>query len=375
MESLNRGRGELFARVGASSGAGHLRIVPAGWRERRDPRLRLADWRADVGTARSTPGVLIVTTRTRAQVLLAVGTHVVAADMTGVEADVEPRVFRFVRQPERGRYLQPGETGALVVGRTIAERLSADVDDDVVATAVGPGGEIQSALLRLVGIVNTGSEDADGSICHVARADVEHLTGLPGAGEVSLVLADFGRVDALRAALAPRVARGDEVLTLSELAPEIEGHFRQDAATTRFVSAIILVIVLLGVASAQLAAVLERRREFAVLSALGMSGARMAGVVMQEALLLGLAGAATALTVGLPLVWRLAHEGIDFRRYMGSAYAFQGVLLDPVFYGDFGSWIVAYVLIIALVATMIASLYPAAYAARTDPAVALRVAQ
>ena len=52
-----------------------------------------------------------------------------------------------------------------------------------------------------------------------------------------------------------------------------KGHLEQDAASARFVSAIILLIVLLGVASAQLAAVLERRREFAVLSALGMSGA------------------------------------------------------------------------------------------------------
>jgi hypothetical protein len=48
MESLNRGRDELFARMGAYGGAGHVRIVPAGWRERRDPRLRLAN-----GPARS----------------------------------------------------------------------------------------------------------------------------------------------------------------------------------------------------------------------------------------------------------------------------------------------------------------------------------
>ena len=34
MESLNRGRDELFARMGAYGGAGHVRIVPDGWRER-----------------------------------------------------------------------------------------------------------------------------------------------------------------------------------------------------------------------------------------------------------------------------------------------------------------------------------------------------
>src|SRR5712692_11447336 len=83
IESLNRGKSELFARVGASSGVGHVRIVPAGWRQRHDPRLRLADWKHDLAVARSLPGVATVTARARAQVLLAMGTRVVPVEMVG----------------------------------------------------------------------------------------------------------------------------------------------------------------------------------------------------------------------------------------------------------------------------------------------------
>jgi ABC-type lipoprotein release transport system permease subunit len=375
MESLNRGRSELFARMGATSGIGHLRIVPAGWRARRDPRLRLANWRMDETAARTDPGVAVAVVRTRAEVLLAVGTHVVPVELVGVQPDVEPQTFRYVQRVSHGRYLSPGEADALVVGRTIAERLTATVDDDVVATAVGPGGAIQSALFRIVGIVDTGTEESDASVCQVNLPDVERLTGLRGAGEVTIVLRDYGEADAVRARLAATVAPGDEVLTMTELAPEIEGHFRQDAASSRFVSLIILLIVLLGVASAQLAAVLERRREFAVLSALGMSAGRMVRLVVEEAVMLGAAGALLALAVGLPIVWRFATAGLDFRRYLGSSYAFQGVLMEPIIFGDFGVWIVPYVFIVAVAATVLASLYPAWYAARTDPAAALRTAQ
>ena len=375
MESLNRGRSELFARVGATSGVGHLRIVPDGWRARRDPRLRLADGPRDLAAARAYPGVALATSRTRAQVLLAVGTHVVPIEMAGVEPALEPQMFRYVRNIQEGRYLAPDESGALVVGKAIAERLAAGLDDEVVAMAVGPGGEIQSALFRIVGVVRTGSDDADESVCQVLRADVERLTGLSGAGEVSVVLDDYRQIETIRSALTSQVADGDHVLTMTELAPEIEGHFKQDAASTRFVSFVILLIVVLGVASAQLAAVLERRREFAVLSALGVSGAGMVKLIVQEALMLGASGGVLALVVGVPLVWRLARVGLDFRRYLGSAYAFQGVLFDPVILGDFGLWILPYVFIVAIGATVLASLYPAWYAARTDPAVALRVAQ
>jgi ABC-type antimicrobial peptide transport system permease subunit len=224
-------------------------------------------------------------------------------------------------------------------------------------------------------VVTTGSDDADLSVCQVSRADLERLTGVAGAGEVSVILDDYRQAATVRARIAERMSGGDDVLTMAELAPDIEGHFRQDAAASRFVSFIILLIVLLGVASAQLAAVLERRREFAVLSALGMSGARIVRLVVHEALMLGAAGGTLALLVGLPLVWRLATVGLDFRRYVGSAYSFQGVLLDPVIFGDFGPWIVPYVFVVAIAATVVASVYPAWYAARTDPAVVLRVAQ
>jgi ABC-type lipoprotein release transport system permease subunit len=375
MESLNRGKGELFARMGATSGVGHVRVVPSGWRERRDPRLRLADWQTDAAAARALPGVDVVTVRARAQTLLAMGTHVVPVELAGVEPAVEPRTFRYVQRVQAGRYLREGDSGGLVIGRAIADRLDADIDDEIVATTVGSGGDIRNALFRIVGIVSTGTDDADEAVCQVTRDDLERLTGLPGAGEVLLVLNDFRRIDEARALLAPRLAPGDQALTLSELAPEIEGHLEQDSASSRFVSAIIILIVLLGVASAQLAAVLERRREFAVLSALGMGGLSMARLILLEALMLGLAGAAAGLALGAPLSWWLSREGLDFSRMFGSGYAFQGVLFEPVIYGDFGWWIAVYVAVVALGATTLASLYPAWYAARTDPAVALRVAQ
>ncbi len=376
IESLNRGREELFARAAAYSGSGHLRVVPRGWLLRRDPRLRLAGFEPDLAAARELPGVAVVAARARAQVLLAMGTHVVPVEAVGVDPQAEPRAYRFVRNVVAGRWLRPDdEPGAAVVGQAVADRLEAELGDELLATAVGQGGRIESGMLRIVGIVRTGSEDVDASICQVTLAELERLTGLLGAGEVTVILADHRTAPAARTALAARIAPGDEVLSFEDLAPEFKGHLEQDNATNRFVNAIILLIVILGVASAQLAAVLERRREFAVLSALGMRGVRMVRLVLLEALALGLMGAALGMALGLPLLWLFATRGLDLSRLMGSTWSFQGILIEPVIYGDLGPWILPYVLVVALGATALASLYPAWFAARTDPAVALRVAQ
>ncbi len=375
MESVNRGRDGLFARAAAYSGAGHLRVVPAGWRLRRDPRLRLRDWRAALAAARALPGAQVVAPRARAQALLAMGTHVLAVEMVGVDAEAEPRAYRFVRTMAEGRWLAPGETGAVVLGKAAAERLHAELGDEVLATAVGQGGGIESAMFRIVGLVATGSEDLDASICQVTLEGLAQLTGTAGAGEVAVILADHRTAAAAKAALAAGVAPGDEVMTFEDITPEFKGHLDQDSATSRFVNGVILLIVLLGVASAQLAAVLERRREFAVLSALGMGGRRMVRLVLLEALGLGAAGAALGVALGLPVAWHFARRGLDFSSFMGEGYAFQGLLIEPVIYADVGPWMVPFVAAVAFGATTLASLYPAWFAARTDPAVALRVVQ
>jgi ABC-type lipoprotein release transport system permease subunit len=374
MESLNRGRDELFARMGAYGGAGHVRIVPEGWRDRRDPRLRLANLQTDVEAVQQLSGVAAVTLRARAQALVAMGTHVVPVEVVGVDPRTEPSTNRFARNVTQGRYLQSSDTGAVVIGQAIADRLVAGLDDDILVTAVGRNGDIESMLLRIVGIVRTGSDEIDATICQVVLKDVERLTGLSGAGEVTLILDDWERADSAKAALSQAIGSPDDVVTWGEISPEFKGHLEQDNAVSRLVSGIILLIVVLGVASAQLAAVLERRREFAVLSALGMRSRMIIAVLLQEALAIGIASATLGLLLGLPFVWTLATRGIDLSQYMGASYSFQGVLIEPVIYGDFGVWTAWYVLTVAIVVTVIASLYPAWFASRTNPADALRVA-
>lgn len=374
MESINRGRNELIARLGAESGVGHLRIVPAGWDREHDVRLRLADWRADLAVARGLPGVAVATPRVRAQVLLAMGTHAVPVEMVGVDPGAEQRAFRFVRRISDGRYLRADDAGAMVVGRAVAERLDVGVGDDILATAVGRGGRIDSAMFRIVGVVATGSDDLDAGICQVVLRDVAQLAPQPGAGEITIVMANWRATDAARAALAPRVAAGDQVLTWIDLMPEFSGHNEQDKATGRFVSAMILIIVVLGVASAQLAAVLDRRRELAVLAALGAGGRRLVAIMFAEAIILGVIGAVVGLAVSLPTVAYFAHAGLDFRSMVGSSWTFEGLVFEPIIYPELGPWLVWYVAAVAIGATLVAFLYPAWVCARTDPAVALRAA-
>lgn len=384
--SFIRGEGELIIRAAAETGTGHLRIAPKGWRRRRENDLRVDSWQAELEAVRAMDGVRVATPRARANGLLAAGTRLVGVEIVGVDPRTEQASNRLVRDVAAGRYLRPGDAGSTlietVVGKTIADRLAVELDDELVLTMSDADGEMCSGLLLIVGLVSTGSREIDAGICQIPLADLERLTGREGAGEIAILLEDRAaagaRLDAFAEGLLGKAGaglRGDnDVLTWADISPSLRDGVQIDESFAWLTVGIVVVLVLIGIASAQLTAVLERRREFAVLSALGMKSGHIVRLMFLEGLVVGVAGAVLGLVLTMPPVYLMARYGVDLRWFMEGDLVMSDVLLEPILYGDMGWWLVPYALGISLVATILASIYPAWFAVKTDPASALRVA-
>ncbi len=363
---------EVYARLAAEAGPGHMRVSPPGWLPQRDEKLRLADGEGVLERVRAHPGVKVAAPRARVQGLLAMGTRVASVELVGVDPVAEPLVLRAARNVVAGRYLAAGDGDLVVVGRSLAERLEVEVDDDLVVTVLGAGGELESAMLRIAGVISTGSRELDAAIAHVPLPVAQRLSGLPGLGELAVVLDDFDAIEREQPRLAA-LAAGNGVLRWSEVSADLAGHLKQDRAVYSFLSGVLIVVVLLGVAAAQLTAVLERKREFAVFAAVGMKPWRLMVQILLEAFLLGLLGAAVGSVLAAPVLYYLTVHGLDLSDVMGEL-TFEGVLMDPIIYAEFGWWMVPHMLRLAMAATLIGAIYPAVFAARVDPAAALRSA-
>jgi ABC-type antimicrobial peptide transport system permease subunit len=111
---------------------------------------------------------------------------------------------------------------------------------------------------------------------------------------------------------------------------------------------------------------LERRRELAVLLALGMRGWQVVRLVVLEAAILGMVGAAAGLLVAAGPAYYLATRGIDLAALMGGEVAVSGVVFDAILYADMGWWMVPRGLLLGLVAALAASGYPVFYVLRTN---------
>jgi putative ABC transport system permease protein len=101
---------------------------------------------------------------------------------------------------------------------------------------------------------------------------------------------------AIEATLAP--AQRVSVLSNRGLRTDVLEIFDQTFAITRALNVVALTVAALGVAGAVLAIVMERRREIAVVRALGATRAQISGVIVWEAALIGVVGAGLGMAVG-----------------------------------------------------------------------------
>ncbi len=367
-----RGAIGMEVRAAVESGTGHLRIVPTPWLEKRENSLRLSHSQQAYEAAKALRSAKVVARRARTNALLAFGNRSAGVEMIGVDPEAERRLNRIVQRAEiDGRYLEPSDAGKVVIGKELARRLDVLLDDELYVTLSGVDG-MQGAMFIIVGLVETGSDEIDSVFCHITLDTLNETTGYSGPGEITILLTDYKRLGTAEKELAGAIPSGDTVLTWKDINPSYAAGIESDLAFTKILIGIIILVVALGIAGAQLAAVLERRRELAILSALGMKGRQVISLIVLEALAIGLGGMVVAVLLGGAGAYYLASHGVNIEALMGGDASFGAVLLDPVIYGDFGLWLVWYALIIAEVATIGASVYPAWMAVRIDPADALR---
>ncbi|MCP5420045.1 MAG: ABC transporter permease [Gammaproteobacteria bacterium] len=135
--------------------------------------------------------------------------------------------------------------------------------------------------------------------------------------------------------------------------------FDRTFTVTRVLRLLAILVAFVGVVSALMALQLERAREFAILRATGMTAGEVGWLVSLQTGFMGFAAGLMAIPVGLLLAAVLIF--VINRRAFGWTLPFQ---VDP--------WILAEAVLLAIIAALLAGLYPLWRMARTPPAQALR---
>jgi ABC-type antimicrobial peptide transport system permease subunit len=136
---------------------------------------------------------------------------------------------------------------------------------------------------------------------------------------------------------------------------------------------VIYAVVLFSITNTFLMAVMERVREFGLLNALGLRGARVGRLMLNESVLMTLLAMAIGLTLGLAGHLAVAHWGISMASWGFEEVEVAGIdFADMVMYSTITphKWVIGSILV--ALATIASAVYPAWRAARLAPAEAMR---
>jgi ABC-type antimicrobial peptide transport system permease subunit len=120
-----------------------------------------------------------------------------------------------------------------------------------------------------------------------------------------------------------------------------------------------------------LMATYERIHEFGVLKALGASPWRIIRDVTVEALLMALLATVLGTILGVAGSYYLQVVGLDTSAFTTAEISFAGVAFDPLWRATLNAKVVTRPVVVMWIICLIASLYPAAMAARLDPVQAM----
>jgi ABC-type lipoprotein release transport system permease subunit len=293
-----------------------------------------------------------------------------AALIMGIQPDRE-REGTPLLEVKLGRGLTEGAAREAVIGTELAAQLEARPGSELVLVGQAADGSVANDRYTIVGIVDGGSSEMNASAVFLTLKDAQDFFGLGEGVHQVLVRLPTNEEDlslpeaSLRAALDVKTL---EVLSWSEMMPELKGMMEQKRKSQHVVDYIVFLIVALGVFNAMTMSTFERTREFGVMASLGSRPRRIVGLVLTESALQGALGLAIGLALALALLYGIGTMTIT--AVQGSDI--MGVRFPPTIVLKLNYAAVGNAALTALLTVVAGGLWPAVRAARLKPAEAAR---
>jgi lipoprotein-releasing system permease protein len=337
-----------------------------------------ADWEPLAGRLGREPGVVAAVPWIGGTALLSTPGVVRGVELAGIRPDTDARatvVGAYLRSGSL-EALAPGRYG-IVIGNLLARALGVGVGDTLTVMlpelSVTPAGAWpRMRRFEVVGIFAVGAQvDAGTALVHLADAARLYRTG-DGVHGVRLVLEDPSAAPRIAARIAATLPAGASVEDWSRTQGQLFGAIRMEKRMVGLLLLVIVAVAAFNIVSILTMVVAEKRGAIAVLRTMGASPAQILASFAAQGTLIGVAGIAAGLAIGVPLALGIGEVAAAVERVLGvrlfdpSVYfiSYLPSRLDP---GD-----VAAIAASALVLCALATLYPALRAARIGPAEALR---
>jgi putative ABC transport system permease protein len=350
---------------------GHIQIVRPGFFDRglADPYSFLLEQGSDeLVTIRSMPNVVSVTPRLVLSGLISRGETTLAFSGEGVDPDGERLISTELHMLD-GVGLTDGDKARVLVGEGLARNLGVATGDAIVLLVSTARGTPNAVEAVVSGVFMTAAKDYDDYAVRLPIELARKLMRVQGATSWVVLLDQTEKtgslVDELRARMAPERYQVVPWRDLADFYNKTEALFSKQV---NVVKAIIALIIVLTIMNTLTMTVLERTAEIGTSLAIGVPGRSIVRLFVIEGLLIGIIGGVAGILTGSVLGMVISKIGIPMPPPPGMTHGYVG--------GIVVSWsLILDALILAVITTLAASLFPAWRAGRMSIVDALRYGQ
>jgi len=314
---------------------------------------------------RDMPGVKTVAPRVSFSGLASFGETTLSFLGEGVDPDREKN-FTDVSIIVKGEELSSSAPDGVIIGNGLAANLGVTTGDRIALLARMPGGGINGVDATVRGLFATVSKAYDDGAMRVPLPLASQLLRTQGVHRWIIVLHDTDRTPEILHDLRARYAGSDlEFIPWYELADFYTKTVALLSKQMGVIEAIIGLIIVLTIGNSMMMGVMERTSETGTSMALGT---RAKGILFQfiaEGLLLGMIGGTIGTVLGIGIAELVSAIGIPMPPPPGQARGFRAGMIVTV-------PLVGTAFAIAVTTALIAALYPAWKASRTNIVDALR---
>jgi lipoprotein-releasing system permease protein len=339
----------------------------------------IGDWQTRIRQLQGSPGLTAAAPFLDTDAMLSRQPSMSGAIVRGIDPGLEAQVSSIGDAMREGRLsdLAPN-SNRIILGRMLAYQLQVGMGDQVTVMIPGNAGGASDAIVPrlrdfyVAGIFEVGLQEHDSVLALVNLQDAEAFRGIDGPTGIRLKFHDVLKAPELARSAAARLSPGLQVRDWTE---DNQAYFRAIRIEKTMMGLMLMLIVAVAVfniVATLIMVVNDKRTDIAILRTVGLSPGGIIAVFMTQGVLIGWIGAALGVALGLALACNVdvivpfLEQTFGFHFMDPDVYYISG-LPSEVHPGD-----VVRIGLAAFILTLVATVYPALQAARTQPAEALR---
>jgi len=330
-----------------------------------------------------TPDVVSASPFIFSQVMLSSDSGVSGVVLKGIDP------ARVGKVTELGRYLKAGrledlqkppegELAGIVLGVELAKHLGLSVGDPL--QVISPLGTItpmgmvpKMRRFRVVGIFQSGMYEYDTTLAYISLENAQKFFNMDGrVSGIEIKTDNVYGVQEIGREIRRKLGFPFWTRDWMEMNRNLFSALRLEKIAMFIILVLIVLVAAFNIISTLIMVVMEKSKDIAILKSMGAPGRGILKIFIIEGLVIGVVGTAMGLVAGLAIALNLE----KITGFVENLFGFK-VMSSDVYYIDklpsqVNPWDLTWIVLTAILISLLATVYPAWRASRLDPAEALR---